>query len=155
MSKKLLPVLIAALLLSTSCSSTRKSITLGLGIGAGTGAAIGAATSKNHDKGAMTGGLIGALVGGIASFFVDKGLQERDQTTRRDTLFNLEKHGVFGPSSGSSPKSNLPYGLSPAVVDEQYVETHVEDGTRLIEGHKVWTIREGSQWTHQANGRDR
>lgn len=156
MTKKHVALFTVIVLLSSSCSSTRKSIALGLATGAGTGAAIGAMSSPNG-KGAMTGLAIGALVGGIASYFIDKGLQDRDQTVRRDTLFNLEKHGVFGSEISSRPKSSTPYGVAPAVVDEQYIETHVQDGTKLIEGHKVWTIQENAQWMREipSGGRDR
>ena len=156
MTKKHVALFTAILLLSSSCSSTRKSIALGLATGAGTGAAIGAMSSP-HGKGAMTGLAIGALVGGITSYFIDKGLKYRDQTVRRDTLFNLEKHGVFGSEISSRPKSSTPYGVTPAVVDEQYVETHVQDGTKLIEGHKIWTIQENAHWRHEfpSGGRDR
>jgi phage tail tape-measure protein len=149
MSKKTVSLLLVVSLLSSSCSSTRKSLALGLAAGAGTGAAMGAAFSSNHSKGAVTGLAVGALVGGIASYFIDKGLQARDQDTRRDTLFNLEKHGVFGSRPAVRQKQGVPYGVTPAVVDEQFVDTHVEDGTRLVEGHKVWTIQEGSQWTRE------
>jgi len=152
MPKKHIAIMTAAALLSSSCSSTRKSIALGLAAGAGTGATIGALTSP-HGKGAMTGLAVGALVGGIASYFIDKGLQDRDQNTRRDTLFNLEKHGVFGSELTSGNKSSAPYGIAPAAVNEEYVETHVEDGTKLIEGHKIWTIQESSQWMRETPGR--
>jgi hypothetical protein len=148
MPKKHIAIMTAAALLSSSCSSTRKSIALGLAAGAGAGATIGALTSP-HGKGAMTGLAVGALVGGIASYFIDKGLQDRDQNTRRDTLFNLEKHGVFGSELSNGNKSSAPYGIAPAAVNEEYVETHVEDGTKLIEGHKIWTIQENSRWMRE------
>lgn len=149
MSKKIISFLVIVSLLSSSCSSTRKSIAFGLGTGAVTGAALGAAFSSNHSQGAFTGLAIGALVGGIAAYFIDDGMKKRDQETRRDTLFNLEKHGVFGSHPAEKNKAGVPYGLTPAVVDEQFVDTHVEDGTKLIEGHKVWTIQEGTQWNRE------
>lgn len=156
MTKKHFAILTAIAILSSSCSSTRKSIALGLAAGAGTGAAIGAATSP-HGNGAMTVLAVGALVGGIASYFIDKGLQDRDQGVRRDTLFNLEKHGVFGSERTSAPKSSAPYGINPAVVNEDYVDTHVEDGTKLIEGHKIWTIQDNAHWMQEMpnHGKDR
>jgi hypothetical protein len=131
------------------CASTKKSISLGLATGGVTGAILGSTMSKDHDKGAMTGLAIGAIIGAIASYFIDDELQKRDQDTRRDTLFNLEKHGVFGSSTtqGYAPQSNYPYGLSSPVVDEQFIDTHVKDGTKLIEGHRTWVIQEGSKWS--------
>lgn len=96
MFKKSISLLLAISILSSSCSTTRKSIALGVGTGAASGATIGAMTNKDHAQGALLGLGIGALVGGIASYFIHGGLEDRDNETRKDTLFNLEKHGVFG-----------------------------------------------------------
>jgi hypothetical protein len=146
MTKQIISAMLIVALLASSCSTTKKSLALGLATGAGTGAIMGSAISNDHGKGAMAGMAVGALVGGIASYFIDKGMQERDQDTRRDTLFNLEKHGVFGQRTSSENRSNSPYIVSPAVVDEDYIETHVEDGTRLIEGHRSWAIQDTPYW---------
>ena len=96
MFKISISLLVITSLLSVSCSSTRKSLALGLGTGAATGATIGAMSSRNHSQGALTGLALGAVVGGIASYFIHGGLEDRDKETRKETLFNLEKHGVFG-----------------------------------------------------------
>lgn len=96
MHKKTISLLIVTSLLSSSCSTTRKSIAFGVGTGAVSGATIGAMTNKDHSQGALVGLGIGALVGGIASYFIHGGLEDRDNETRKETLFNLEKHGVFG-----------------------------------------------------------
>ncbi len=96
MFKKPVSLIVIMSLLSSSCSTTRKSIALGLGTGAASGAVIGAMTNKNHSQGALLGLGIGAVVGSIASYFIHGSLEERDNDTRKETLFNLEKHGVFG-----------------------------------------------------------
>jgi hypothetical protein len=96
MFKISISLLVITSLLSASCSSTRKSLALGLGTGAATGATIGAMSSRNQSQGALTGLALGAIVGGIASYFIHGGLEDRDKETRKETLFNLEKHGVFG-----------------------------------------------------------
>jgi|GEM_PF-1403232 len=144
---------LVTLLILCSCATTKKSITLGLVTGAASGAVLGSTLSKDNDKGAMTGLAIGAVVGAIASYFIDDSLQKRDQDTRRDTLFNLEKHGVFSESNfkGQSSGGNFPYALSSPVVNEEFIESHVEDDTRLIEGHRVWSIQEGSKWNPNPN----
>jgi len=96
MYKKSISLLITMSLLSASCSTTRQSIALGIGTGAVAGATIGAFTNKDHSQGALLGLGLGALVGGIASYFIHGGLEDRDNDTRKETLFNLEKNGVFG-----------------------------------------------------------
>jgi hypothetical protein len=98
MSKITITLIVITSLLSSSCSTTRKSITFGIGTGAITGATIGAMSNRDQSKGAMMGLGIGALVGGLASYFIHGSLVDRDSDTRKDTLFNLEKHGVFGES---------------------------------------------------------
>jgi len=98
MSKITISLIVIISLLSSSCSTTRKSLSLGIGTGALTGATIGAMSNRNHSNGALVGLGIGALVGGLASYFIHGSLTDRDNETRKDTLFNLEKHGVFGES---------------------------------------------------------
>ena len=87
--------------------------------------------------------IVGAI-GGIASYFLHKGLEQRDDSTRRDTLFNLEKFNVSTPSSYQSSATGGP-GLTAPRVDAQWVDTQVQ-GKKLIEGHRVWTITEDVQW---------
>lgn len=105
MFKISISLLIITSLLSASCSSTRKSLALGLTTGAVTGATIGSMSSRNHSQGALTGLALGAVVGGIASYFIHGSLEERDKETRKETLFNLEKHGVFGESQQKPEES--------------------------------------------------
>lgn len=106
MSKITITLIVITSLLSSSCSTTRKSISLGIGTGAVTGATIGATigamSNRDQSKGTMMGLGIGALVGGLASYFIHGSLVDRDNETRKDTLFNLEKHGVFGESPEES-----------------------------------------------------
>ncbi len=98
---KCISMSIIASLLFSSCSTTKKSIALGIATGAATGAGLGSAIS-NDKQGTMTGLAIGVVFGGIVSYFIDQGLEKRDQETRQETLFNLEKYGVFGDSELSS-----------------------------------------------------
>lgn len=101
MIRKTITMLTITSLLFSSCSTTRKSIALGITTGAVTGAGLGSAIS-NDKQGTLTGLAIGAVIGGIASYFIDQGLEKRDQETRQQTLFNLEKYGVFGDSELSN-----------------------------------------------------
>ncbi len=41
------------------------------------------------------------------------------------------------------------------MVEQDYIETHVQDSKRLIEGHRVWSISEESQWTPIRNTQQR
>ncbi len=109
MLKFSISLLVITSLLSSSCSTTRQSIALGLATGAASGAAIGSLSSSHHNQGAMTGLAVGALLGGIASYFIHGGLQDRDKETRKDTLFNLEKHGVFGVQDEMPKKDEAPW----------------------------------------------
>ena len=137
------PILIMALaILTTGCSTMRESLTLGISTGAATGAVAGASLNKNKGKGALQGALVGGAISGIASYFLHKGLKKRDQKTRRETLFNLDKFGVDYPKNYS--RGNGP-GLSMPVVESEWVDTQVK-GKKLVEGHRVWIISEEPQW---------
>jgi hypothetical protein len=142
MKKQTLVSLFILASVTTGCSSTRKSIGLGVVTGITTGAAFHHGSLNRTVKGLA----IGAIVGGIASYFIHQGLEKRDARTRKETLFNLEKFGVYGQARASEYSGASPYSLSPTRIEQDYIETHVEDGRRLIEGHKVYTISEDSQW---------
>ena len=135
-------LILASTFLATGCSTMRESLTLGVSTGAATGAVAGASLSKNRGQGALKGALVGGAISGIASYFIHKGLKKRDQKTRRETLFNLDKFGVDYPKNYS--QENGP-GLSKPVVESQWVDTQVQ-GKKLIEGHRVWIISEDPQW---------
>lgn len=135
-------LIMAIAILTTGCSTMRESLTLGVSTGAATGAVAGASLSKNRGQGALKGALVGGAISGIASYFIHKGLKKRDQKTRRETLFNLDKFGVDYPKNYS--QENGP-GLSKPVVESQWVDTQVQ-GKKLIEGHRVWIISEDPQW---------
>lgn len=138
-------IFLSTLILSTiltSCSSVRKSVSLGVGTGMTTGLLLGNGDSKKT----KTGLAIGAVVGGIASYFIHKGIEKRDTETRKETLFNLDKFGTYGRIKTSTSNNSAPFSLTPAQVEEEFIETHVEDGRRLIEAHRVWTISNDSQW---------
>jgi uncharacterized protein YceK len=142
MKKLILPLFIILLITLTGCSSVRKSISFGVV----TGAVSGMVLANGNTQKAQTGLAIGALVGGITSYFIHEGLEKRDASIRKKTLFNLDKFGVFGQVKASSRTNSAPYSLSPAMVEQDYIETHVEDNGRLIEGHRIWTISQDSQW---------
>lgn len=86
----------------SGCSTMSKSLLVGAGSGAALGTAAGVGFSS-HDRGggAWKGALIGAGVGLVSSYFIHNGLEERDATTRRETLLNLERFGVEGIPSQS------------------------------------------------------
>jgi hypothetical protein len=142
MNKFILTILMVSLV---GCSTMRESLMVGAGAGAATGA-IGAYAMSDRNKGqaVLQGALIGGAVGGIASYFLHNGLEQRDDRTIRDTLFNLEKFNVSTPSNYQNSSSTGP-GLTVPKVDAQWVDTQVQ-GKKLIEGHRVWVITEDAQW---------
>lgn len=129
-----------------SCSTMKETVSLGAGTGALTGAGASLMLSNKDGKAAATSAAIGAVVGGIASYFIHGSLKKRDAKIRKTTLFNLEKFDVYQGGRATRNGSNTPFSVSPARVEQDYIETHIQDGKRLIEGHRVWTISEDSQW---------
>lgn len=134
--------------LISSCSTMKESVSLGILTGAGTGAISGALISRNNpkpEKGAAIGAAVGAAVGGIASYFIHQGLENRDSSVRKDTLFNLDTHGISTPKGTPSNPSKDHPELSQPSVEELYVEPHAE-GRKFIGGHSVWIINEDPTW---------
>jgi hypothetical protein len=127
------------------CSTMRESLVVGAGSGAAAGA-IGASAMAEQNKGgaALQGALIGGAIGGIASYFLHKGFEKRDDRVRRETLFNLEKFNVSTPTGFQSSPATGP-GLTIPKVEAQWVDTQVQ-GKKFVEGHRVWIITEDPQW---------
>ncbi len=105
------------------------------------GALSASAMAKgNHQKMTLQGAGIGAIVGGITGYIIHKVIDKKESQVRRETLFNLESHGISTGFDGVDLKKFNTFVSSPE-VREDYVETHtVDDGRKLIQGHKVWTI---------------
>jgi hypothetical protein len=129
--------------ITTGCSTIRDSLIVGTTSGMATGALIGASmNSKEKSQAALQGALIGGAISAVASFFIHKGIEKRDNKIRRETLFNLDKFGVDYPKNYSGEYSPT---ISSPVVDSQWIESQVQ-GKKLIEGHRVWIISEDPQW---------
>jgi uncharacterized protein YcfJ len=112
MKKQILSLFIILTITLTGCSSVRKSISFG----AVTGAISGMVLANGNAQKVQTGLAIGALVGGITSYFIHEGLEKRDASTRKETLFNLDRFGVFGQVKTSNSRSqSAPYSLSPVL----------------------------------------
>lgn len=136
-------ILCVIILGSLGCASVERSTFLGAGTGAG--AAMGAATAsamanKDHGQVTLRGAGIGALVGGITGYILHKVIDKKESQVRKETLFNLESHGISTGFDGIDLKKFDTFVSSPQ-VREDYIETHtVDDGRKLIQGHKTWTI---------------
>ena len=130
------------------CSTMRDSVLVGTAVGAGMGV-VGGVTlnSESRGSGALIGGLIGAAVGALGGVIFHKVLEGRDDQTRRETLFNLDKFNIQGPSKNGPDKMGDDWQprISNPEVDFDWIDTHV-DGKKLIEGHRVWRITEEPQW---------
>ena len=142
MKKHILLTTLTISTILTSCSSMKKSISLGASSGMTAGLLLTNGDSSKTGQN-MAAGL---AIGGLASYFIHKSLEKRDAVTRRETLFNLDKFGTYAPKRRSSQANSSPFSLSPAQVEEELIETHIQDGKRLIESHRVWTISGDSQW---------
>ncbi len=126
------------------CSTMEKSVALGVFSGLATGAGVGLAAHARTRGTLITAG-VGAAVGGLASYLIHGEMEKRDDRTRRDTLFNLENHGIRNSSGSKANLSDVGNLLTSPEVEEDWVDTHT-DGKRLIEGHRVWSITDQSRW---------
>lgn len=128
------------------CSSMEKSVSLGVASGAAAGTGFGLAIGgEDRTKSTLISAGVGALLGGITSYVIHGSLDKRDDTVRRDTLFNLESHGITRAKATRAKLSDVGEMITSPDVDEDWVDTHT-DGQRLIEGHRIWTITNGSMW---------
>lgn len=136
---------------ASGCSTLNKSVMTGVGLGGTAGAVIGANTSggKNKSKSAAIGAVTGAVISGIAGYFIHKGIEKRDEETRRKTLFNLDKYDVSAPQGFGTSSV---HGLSAPRIESEWVPTRVE-GRKLIEGHKIWLITDEARWVPNAGSK--
>lgn len=124
----------------SGCATLRDSLIVGGVSGATSGALVGTAIhQENNGSGALIGAAVGLAVGGISSYFIHKGLENRDSHVRKDTLFGLEK---FGVSDVPSRSSSVP-AISFNVIEEQKIETH-RTGNKVTEAHRVWILSDDS-----------
>ena len=138
----------------SGCSSMNRSLSLGTVGGTVTGTFMGAAIArKDKPKNAAKCALIGGLMGAAAGYFIHKGLDKRDEKTRRELLFNLESFGISEPRQRQKVRDGGNPSLSKPVVDSQWVETRIE-GNRLIEAHRVWIIKENPKWVPRGESRE-
>ena len=150
MKTKVLGLLLLSLLLS-SCASVRRSMVTGAVGGATAGALTGGAFSrKGQKKNVVTGSLIGGLLGTWAGYLVHKRLDKRDERTRKELLFHLKNFGTkdgFGDTHSKKPMITKP------IIGSDWVEAQI-NGNKLIEGHRVWTIEEKSQWVPNTKSKE-
>lgn len=128
------------------CASMERSVMLGIGTGAalGTGAGLAFGGRHNPDATLITAG-VSALVGGISAYLIHGQLEKRDDGIRRNTLFNLENHGITRTNSGRVDLSDVGGFLNSPEVEENWIETHT-DGPKLIEGHREWVLLGNTSW---------
>ena len=119
---------------------------LGVGTGAAAGTGVGLAVGgRNRTEATLISAGVGAILGGVTSYLIHGQLEKRDDVVRRDTLFNLENHGITRTNSGRVDLSDVGGLLAMPEVEENWVETHT-DGSKLVEGHREWVLLGGSRW---------
>ena len=80
------------------------------------------------------------LVGGLTGWLIHKVIDKKEKRVRRETLFNLESHGITNSFENIKRSDHGTFVNSPK-VREDYIPTHTkEDGRKLIQGHKIWTL---------------
>ena len=128
------------------CSSMERAVMLGVASGAVVGTSAGLMLSgSDQTESALLGLGIGAVVGAIASYAIQGGIEKHDDDTRRETLFNLENHGIRSSSVGKANLSDIDSLLTMPQVEEEWIDTHV-DGKTLVEGHRRWVIQDSTTW---------
>ena len=150
MKKKILCTVLPVLL--CGCSTATRTSFAGAAVGAATAAAAGAtAVRTGKKKNAARWAAIGVLLGAAAGWSIHGRLEKRDERTRRELLANLDRIGIKGGLLTNGTEGGENPSLTKPVVDSEWVETKVE-GNRLIEAHRVWSIKENSRWVPEEGG---
>lgn len=136
-------VCILLCLLTSSCSTIKDSLLMGVGSGAIGGATVGVLVGKKK-KDALIGMAVGALLVGGASYFIHKGLENRDQRVRKETLLNLERFDVLAPQATLNNNNEAGPALTMPVVESRWINPQ-NKGKKLVEGHREWVISEDAK----------
>lgn len=134
-------VLVATVINIIGCSSVEKTSLLGFTVGGGIGAIADQGLNENTNKDSLIkNSIIGAVVGLGVGYLLHTVIDNREDKVRRETLFNLEAHGI---DRDFKPVVDSEYGnfVTSPYVKEDYIDTHTtDDGRVLIQGHKRWVL---------------
>lgn len=149
-------VLGATVLSTIGCSSIEKTSLLGLTVGGGIGAIADQGLNENTNKDSMIkNSIIGAVVGLGVGYLLHTFIDNREDKVRKETLFNLEAHGI---DQDFKPVVDSEYGnfVTSPYVKEDYIDTHTtDDGRVLIQGHKRWVLIGSPQFNLPAPVKDK
>lgn len=149
-------VLGATVISTVGCSSIEKTSLLGLTVGGGVGAIADQGLNENTNKGSMIkNSVIGAVVGLSVGYLLHTFIDNREDKVRKETLFNLEAHGI---DQDFKPVIDSEYGnfVTSPYVKEDYIDTHTtDDGRVLIQGHKRWVLIGSPQFNLPAPVKDK
>lgn len=124
------------------CASVKKTVSVGAISGATIGAISGGAFGKQKGRDTFKNAAIAGLIGAAASYLIHGELKKRDKKIRKETLFNLDQHGIMPASVGAGINVD---SITFPVDSEEFIPTH-RKGNKVIEQHRIWNISDNASW---------
>ncbi len=114
-------LVVGSLIWLFGCSTMEHSVMLGAGSGLAAGTAGGLMFGGKHrTEATLICAGVGGVIGGLASYVIHGELEKRDDRIRRNTLFNLEYHGITRSSVGRADLSDISTLLASPEIEEDH-----------------------------------
>ena len=118
--------------LLTGCATSNESLLTGAMIGGTAGTVLGH-QHKGNSKGRMTGAIVGTALGGLVGYLSHK--NKKKKRAKKSTVREVEMVKI----------NDNPFLTKPKVT--MYWEPDKIEGDKFIEKHRVWVLKNGSQWS--------